>query len=89
MYYVIIYFFLEQKIFFGRDIMMALVQVFCPDCGSKKVVRRGKSADGKQRYLCRNGECDTKSFMSEYKYNGRKSEGRKKIIGRFCTGSDD
>ena len=66
---------------------MALVQVFCPDCGSKKVVRRGKSADGKQRYLCRNGECETKSFMPEYKYDGRKSEVRKKIIEMSMNGS--
>ena len=83
----IISFFLEQKIFLGRDIMMALVQVFCPDCGSKKVVRRGKSAGGKQRYLCRNGDCETKSFMLEYKYDGRKSEVRKKIIETSLNGS--
>ena len=43
--------------------MMALAQIFCPNCGSEKVVKRGKSADGKQRYLCRNEDCDTKSLI--------------------------
>jgi len=46
--------------------MMALVRIFCPNCGSEKVVRRGKSADGKQRYLCRNEDCGSKSLMTDY-----------------------
>ena len=53
--------------------MAALIQVACPNCGSENVVRRGKSADGKQRYLCQNGDCETKSLMTDYKYNGKKS----------------
>jgi len=67
--------------------MMALVQIFCPNCGSEKVVRRGKSADGKQRYLCRNEDCDTKSFMTDYIYNGRKPDIRKKIVRMSLNGS--
>ena len=67
--------------------MMAPVQVFCPNCGSEKVVKRGKSADGKQRYLCRNEDCDTKSFMTDYIYNGRKPDSRKKIISMSLNGS--
>jgi len=67
--------------------MMALVQIFCPNCGSEKVVKRGKSADGKQRYLCRNEDCDTKSFMADYIYNGRKPDIRKKIVRMSLSGS--
>ena len=67
--------------------MEALIQVVCPNCGSEKVVKRGKSVDGKQRYLCQNGDCETKSFMTDYKYNGKKSGIRKKIIDMSLSGS--
>ena len=66
---------------------MALLKVSCPNCGSEKVVRRGKNRDGMQRYLCRNENCETKSFMTEYKYNAKKSGCRKNIINMSLDGS--
>jgi transposase-like protein len=79
--------FLGVKIFFRRNNLMTSVPVTCPNCGSEKVVRRGKSEDGKQRYLCRNENCKTKSFMTDYSYNGRKSEVRKKIVEMSLSGN--
>jgi len=51
---------------------MATIVVRCPKCGSEKVIKHGTSATGEQRYMCKNDECKNKSFMLNYKYNGRK-----------------
>ena len=67
--------------------MLAPICVLFPNCGSEKVVRRGKSVDGKQRYLCQNEDCGTKSFMTDYEYNGKKSDIRKKITDMSLNGS--
>jgi len=49
---------------------MAMINVKCPQCGSIKVVKHGKTETGYQRYYCNNKECTTKSFQLEYSYNG-------------------
>ncbi len=36
--------------------MTVWLPVKCPHCHSTDVVKHGKSAEQKQRYLCRNGE---------------------------------
>ena len=50
-------------------------------------MRRGKSADGEQRYLCRNEDFGTKSLMTDYIYNVIKSDSRKKFIRMSLNGS--
>ena len=42
---------------------MALIPVLCPFCGHDKVSKRGKTENGKQRYLCQNIECFKGSFI--------------------------
>lgn len=44
---------------------MVLESVCCPTCGGIDVVKHGKTAAGKQRYLCRNPECDRRTFIAE------------------------
>jgi len=34
---------------------MAVIAVRCPACDRDQIVKRGKTANGKQRYLCRDG----------------------------------
>jgi len=34
---------------------MVLLPVCCPCCGEDSVVKKGKTEQGKQRYLCLNG----------------------------------
>ena len=48
---------------------MATVAVRCPDCDSDQVVKRGKTGEGKQRYLCRNEACARTSFILDYSYS--------------------
>lgn len=66
---------------------MALIPVSCPQCRKEKVVKRGKTDDGKQRYLCQNEDCEMKSFILNYTYNGRKPDVKKKITEMSLNGS--
>ena len=66
---------------------MTQIPVLCPHCGSEKIVKRGKTDGGKQRYLCGNNECGTKSFLLDYTYNGNKPDVKDKIIEMSMNGS--
>lgn len=56
------------------------VKVVCPVCISATVIKFGKSAEGKQRYRCRNMECKKNTFIQDYSYNGHQPEIREQII---------
>ncbi|QTA84658.1 Zinc-binding domain-containing protein [Desulfonema magnum] len=45
---------------------MARIPVRCPLCGGEKVKKRGKTGDGKQRYLCQNENCETNFLLLDY-----------------------
>lgn len=66
---------------------MDIIPVACPRCGSDKVIKRGKTEDGKQRWLCRNEVCEAKSFMLDYVYKGMKPEVKRMIIDMTLNGS--
>ncbi len=66
---------------------MALVQVQCPNCNSINVVKYGTLPTGEQRYLCNNINCEKKTFLLSYKYNGRLPEVKNKIIDMALNGS--
>jgi transposase-like protein len=52
----------------GND--MAVIEVRCPYCGSKAVIKAGRSKTGEQRYRCNNESCNRKIFQLEYKNKG-------------------
>ncbi len=66
---------------------MAVIQVSCPLCRSEKIVKRGKTDNGKQRYLCRNEDCESKSFILDYTYNAKKPGVKVKIVEMSLNGS--
>jgi len=66
---------------------MVLVSICCPRCKQDQVVKRGKTEQGKQRYLCINMECQTKTFILDYSYNGHLPEVKNKIIDMAVNGS--
>lgn len=66
---------------------MVLIPVLCPHCESDQVVKRGKTENGKQRYLCQNRACTTKTFILDYSYNGYLPEVKKQIIDMSINGS--
>ena len=66
---------------------MAVIQVSSPLCRSEKIVKRGKTDNGWQRYLCRNEDCETKSFILDYTYNAKKPGVKVKIVEMSLNGS--
>ena len=66
---------------------MVLVPVSCPICGHHKVVKRGRTQEGKQRYLCVNSECPKKTFILDYSYKGALPEVKIKIVDMAMNGS--
>ena len=66
---------------------MVLIPVLCPVCGHDNIIKRGKTENGKQRYLCQNPECNAKTFILDYDYNGYLPEVKKKIIDMAVNGS--
>ena len=59
---------------------MHTTPIKCPLCDSTKISKNGKDTHNKQRYICNNKECDGKSFMLEYSYNGWKPGINEQII---------
>ena len=51
------------------------------------MVKRGKTEQGKQRYLCINMECAAKTFILDYSYNGSLPEVKNKIVDMAINGS--
>jgi len=70
----------------SRMTAMTLVALKCPSCGSEQVIKNG-SNNGKQRYLCKNGECPRKTFYAEYTYNAWKPEVKSTIIKMSVNGN--
>lgn len=66
---------------------MAFISICCPQCGSEHVVKRGKTEQGKQRYLCLQPDCVKKTFILNYSYNGYLQEVKKRIIDMALNGS--
>ena len=66
---------------------MAVVPVSCPNCGKNHVVKRGRTEQGKQRYLCVNPDCLKKTFLLDYSYNGALPQVKAKVIEMALNGS--
>ena len=66
---------------------MASVPVYCLQCDSDQVVKRGKTDTGKQRYLCQNDACPQQTFIRDYRYRGRLPEVKQQIIDMALNGS--
>jgi transposase-like protein len=66
---------------------MVLIPVICPVCDHDKVSKRGKTENGKQRYICQNSACSVNTFILDYDYNGYLPEVKKKIIDMAVNGS--
>ena len=66
---------------------MVLMPVLCPHCHHDQVVKRGKTATGKQRYRCQNPDCSHASFLLEPAYKGRLSAIKQHVIDMSLNGS--
>lgn len=59
---------------------MVLEPIECPRCKSTNIIKHGKASNEKQRYLCRNETCTTKTFIRNYSALGRLPETKLKIL---------
>ena len=66
---------------------MVLNPVLCPGCRHEQIAKRGKTENGKQRYLCQNPECSVKTFILDYDYHGYLPEIKNQSIDRAMNGS--
>jgi transposase-like protein len=66
---------------------MTFIAVRCPYCQSDQIVKRGKTAKGTQRYLCRNTLCVRGSFLLDYCNRGCLPEVKQTIIDMSLNAS--
>ncbi len=67
---------------------MALISVVCPHCQQDEaVVKNGKSAEGKQRFLCCSQICQKRTFILNPSYPGRTATVKQQIVEMTLNGS--
>jgi insertion element IS1 protein InsB len=66
---------------------VAVVEVQCPECGSRKTVKYGRQANSEQRYRCNNLSCQRKIFLLQYHDKGRVPEVKRQIVEMALNGS--
>jgi insertion element IS1 protein InsB len=66
---------------------MTLSPVHCPHCANDHVVKRGKTSNEKQRYLCQNAACPQQTFVLAYRHRGRLPQVKQQIIEMALNGS--
>jgi transposase-like protein len=66
---------------------MAVIPVRCLYCQSDKIVKRGKTDSGKQRYLCQHPPCPHRTFLLDYTNRGYLPSVKRQIIEQALNGS--
>jgi insertion element IS1 protein InsB len=66
---------------------MAVVEVQCPECGSREVVKYGRQANGEQRYRCKNPNCERMIFLLHYHDQGRLPQVKRQMVDMALNGS--
>jgi insertion element IS1 protein InsB len=66
---------------------VAYLQIRCPTCQSPDVMKHGTTAQGKQRYRCKNLSCTAQTFLVEYSHHGRRPEVKRQILEMTLNGS--
>ncbi len=66
---------------------MVLVPVCCPHCESDQVIKGGKTAAGKQRYVCQNNNCSHRTFIQDYRARAYIPEVKQQMVEMAMNGS--
>ena len=66
---------------------MAIVEVQCPECGSREVVRYGRQANGEQRCRCNNVTCERRIFLLQYHNTGYLPAVKQQMVDMALNGS--
>jgi transposase-like protein len=59
----------------------------CPNCHDTKLVKFGKTRQGKQRFQCRSAICEGRTFILEHSYPGRSGQVKQQIVDMAMNGS--
>jgi transposase-like protein len=66
---------------------MATIKIHCPECKLDQVIKHGVSDEGKQRYQCKNTDCNKNTFLLEYSYFACSPGIKDKITEMALSGS--
>ena len=66
---------------------MAVLQIRCPACQHTDVIKHGITAQGKQRYRCKNPSCPSQTFLIAYSHHGRVPAVKQQILEMTLNGS--
>jgi len=78
---------MSSEFLYNKEGTVVRIPVVCPYCQSDRVVKRGKTDTGKQRYRCHNPPCPHHSFLLDPAYKGRLPEIKQQIIEMSLNGS--
>lgn len=67
---------------------MFRIDVACPRCGGTRVIKYGRTPEGKQRYKCNNKNCKCSTFLLDYSYSGSRSRIEEAIIKMAKNGKE-
>ncbi len=67
---------------------MATIEIHCPNCNSRNVVKYGKQPNGAQRYRCMNPDCERQVFLLDYSDRQKLPEIKRQIIEMALAGKD-
>jgi transposase-like protein len=67
--------------------MTCYQQIACPNCGSNEIMKAGRNAHGTQRYRCRNPDCETITFMLDYRYRAYEPGVKEQAVEMAINGS--
>ncbi len=62
-------------------------EITCTHRGSNPIMKAGRSAEGTQRYRCKNLDCDTKTFMLNYRYKACEPGIKEQAVDMDINGS--
>ena len=66
---------------------MVLGPIHCPNCDGTEVIEHGTIAAGKQRYRCRNSDCERSTLIQVYSYAAHGSQVKHQISEMAINGS--
>jgi transposase-like protein len=69
------------------EIAVACLQMRCPACQSTDVIQHGITAQGKQRYRCKNPNGASQTLLVEYSHQGRVPAVKHQILEMTLNGS--
>ena len=66
---------------------VSFLPIRCPACQQTDVIQHGVTAQGTQRYRCKNPSCPQQTFLLEYRHQGRMPTVKQQMLEMTLNGS--